>query len=141
MATLPSTNTNPMETFQNKITEKLRSDIGSMLPDEVLQGLVKKAVDEHFFKERKETSSSGYHTITKPSWFVEEVGKHAQPLIEKAVSEYVKNNKEVMEKALSDFFATQNLTLLMTASMAHQMQQNVYDVVARVVAQVQRGGY
>ena len=50
MNEIVKTSSNPMEAFQTRVLEKVREDIGKMLPDEVVEGLVKRAIDEQFFQ-------------------------------------------------------------------------------------------
>ncbi len=45
-----ATKTDPLSEFQKRISEKLRDDIGNMMPDEVLKEMVNRALEEQFFK-------------------------------------------------------------------------------------------
>lgn len=127
----------PMQDFQNKVTEKIRNDIGQLLPKEVVDGLFNKAVNEHFFKPRiiQDTNWSS-RTTEIPSWFVQAVADASQPILEQAIKEYVKNNEAVIKKAMDEFLSTQNLTLLTCASLAQQMNNQVYQVVEQIMSRL-----
>lgn len=100
----------PMEDFQFRVVEKLKVDIGSMLPDEVLQGLTQKALNETFFQPR--VMGEGWNKKESPSWFVEEVTRLAKPLLEAEVKRFVDENQEVLKTALNTFLTQNNLMLV-----------------------------
>lgn len=102
---------NELATFQQNIIDKLRADIGAMLPDAALDELVKRAVDETFFKERRIPQSYGRDEI-KSSWFVSEIAKQAKPVLDTIIREWVKENEDVLKEAVSKFLDEQNLLLM-----------------------------
>lgn len=105
-------NVDPMKTFQDRVEKKIREDIAATLPDEVIESLIKKAVDDTFFKERVIKPSDIYGRETKgPSWFIEAVVKAAKPILEAKVEEYIKTHQDLIDAALADFFSPANLTL------------------------------
>lgn len=126
----------PLAAFQERVKEKLRDDIGSMLPDEALAALVQEAVKEQFFKPRK--VEEGYRTVDKPSWFVEEVAKLAQPYIERVMREYVEVNRDALDRALAEFCGAQNLLLLAMASMRAATANDVFNMANQIVSQINR---
>jgi len=129
-----ATNVDPMQTFQEKVVEKLRGDIGEMLPDEALVKLVERAVDEQFFKERTVYVQYGNDT-KKPSWFVEAIGEVATPLIKKTVEQYVADHEDVIKKALEDYLTEHNLTLLMVAAISQNMSSEIMNQAMNIMSQ------
>lgn len=109
---LPS-NSNPLSDFEKTISEKLRKDIGDLLPDEALQGLVNRAVENMFFSEREE-KTGGFHstTIKKPPFFVEEVSKLAEPMIREEVVKFVEENKALIQKQIQEFLTQEKLLVI-----------------------------
>ncbi len=132
-----ATTGNPVEQFQTRILDKLKADIGGLMPDEVLRGLMTRAVEEQFFKTR--TVKDGYNTVEKPSWFVEEVGKHAKPIIEQITRDWLEVNKSKIAEGLEKFLEAQNLTLLTFAALRQATSQDLYEVATQIVTAMKRG--
>ena len=129
----------PMQTFQDKVVKKLRTDIGEMLPDDALAKLAQRAVDEHFFKERANKDSYGHVREREPSWFVEEVAKIADPLIKKAVAQWVADHEDQIEKAVVDYLSEQNLTLVAVAAMQAATMDQFSQMASQIVQQIKQG--
>ena len=126
-------NKTPMEQFQEKIMAKLRDDIGAMLPPEVLQSMVERAVEEQFFKERRIPQRFSSDEI-KPSWFVEEVAKEAQPLIREMVTEHVQKNRAQIEQGIRAFLDDQNLLLVSMSIVRAEFQMMMNDQIQQMLA-------
>jgi hypothetical protein len=141
MSNLPATNGDPMKAFQDRVLEKLRTDIGAMLPDEALSGLVAKAVEDQFFKKRpKSFNYRGDPETWEASWFVAEVTKVAEPLIQSHIKRYVTENAETIRKAVDEFLSTQNLMLVTTSAIHMQTQQQIFET-ARQIHEIAKRGY
>lgn len=64
----------PQQSFEEKVKDRLRENIGDLMPDEILQDMVKKAMQEMFFTRRdKKGDGWGARTEVFPSWFEDEV--------------------------------------------------------------------
>jgi hypothetical protein len=124
----------PLQAFQERVSEKIRKDIGEMLPEDVVKALFDKAVDETFFKPR--TISSGYDRKELPSWFIEEITKAGKPILEKAIVDYVETHKEVIQTAISQFLTAQNITLLTVAAMNQGTQNQIWEVANNIMSQL-----
>lgn len=134
---------NPMEEFQTRVVEKLRADIGAMLPDEVLAQLTARAVEEQFFKPRKVVENSGsYHERTReaPSWFLEEVAKTAKPQIERLVVAHVAKHSDQIERAVNEFLAKENLMLLALSAVRVETQSDIMQAAQQIVERI-RGNF
>lgn len=89
----------PQQQFEQKIIERLRADIGNLLPDNVLSSLVEKAIENMFFI-RTERETSYYKKVVEPSWFEKEVEKQLQANIVIAVQAYFKEHApELIQQA------------------------------------------
>lgn len=128
----------PMEDFRHRVKEKLKADIGEMMPDAALNELVRRAVDETFFQPRVVKDSYGRIESSKPGWFVEEVTKVASPMLAAAVNKYVNDNEETIKKAIVEFTTQQNLMLLTIAAMRSGMLQDISTIADEVVARMKR---
>ena len=134
------TNTkNQMDEFRERVTEKLKHDIGEMLPDNVLEQLTQRAVDEQFFKEREVVVNPGSwssKTEKRPSWFVEEVGKIAEPIIREAIEKFIDKHIDDIESAINKYVSEQNLTITASAMVASQMSSHMYTNVDMIVQSI-----
>lgn len=123
---------NAMEAFQQRVIEKLRADFGKMLPDEVVNGLVKRAIDEQFFEPRTIKDGS-YNTREEPSWFIQEITKLGEPILRKMLKTYLETHKPEIEKAMTEFIGTQNLTLITIAAMRDMTRQDLSDLAQSII--------
>ena len=89
--------------FQQRMFEKIRDQMGSLLTDEELKALVETAINKAFFEER--VDNSGYNRVTKPSLFVELISAHVKDRINEQIGAYVVANASVFEKAVEDALA------------------------------------
>jgi hypothetical protein len=85
----------PQQTFENNVKERLRKDIGELIPDDVLSALVKTAIQETFFTKKKD----GYKT--EESWFETEVKNLLRPKLEVTITDYLKDNKDAIGKQVA----------------------------------------
>jgi len=135
-----TTGEGPLKEFYERLAAKLRDDIGGMLPDEVLNQLVAKAVEEEFFKPRTVRVGGHYSTVTeeRPSWFVEEVGKAAKPLVEAMVKDYVAEHTDEIKKAGAEFRSPQNLLPLTFAAMRTATYSDLADLANQIVTRMRQ---
>ena len=99
-----STALTPQQTFEENIKDRLRKDIGDLIPPEVLSQLVTKAMTEMFFTRKREPEHSGYNAkiIEKPSWFDLCVKETMQPFIKDHLDAWLKENSEVIKQCIVD---------------------------------------
>ena len=100
-----TTQLTPMQSFQEKVKNRLVSDIGDLIPDEALIEMVKVAMEEAFFKDRETTTGNGYHksTETKPSIFIEIVTELMQPRFDKVLREWMDDNSDKIMAEMRSF--------------------------------------
>ena len=114
--------TKPMDDFQAQVISRLRDDIRDLLPEAALAELVKRAVDETFFQERKTDRGYGSYT-TRPSWFVEEVTRAAQPMLERAVRDFIASREDVIKQAIDKFLTQERLSVLMAGRLSELLSE------------------
>src|SRR4051794_38401980 len=87
--------------FEESIKERLRKDIGGLIPDAVLAQLVEKAIQGMFFT-RRERKGGGYYDRTQilPSWFKEEVQKTPKSQIDGCVKNYFASHGDAIAHAV-----------------------------------------
>jgi len=119
--------------FQDKMIDKLRKEIGECLPDDVFKLLFAKALDQLFFAERTiPHPHRSYDTTKAPSWFLEEVGKIATPLMRVKVEEFVTANKELISKTIEDFLDTNKLTILAVEVLTQSFSSSLRSMTQRL---------
>lgn len=93
----------PQQSFQEKMKERITKDLGDLIPDEMLQELVNKALEEAFFKPRKVRVKSGYSEKyeSMPSWFEDYVGELLKPMMQKAVDDWIAK-PETLERIIEE---------------------------------------
>jgi hypothetical protein len=131
----------PMATFEEKVKGKLKETIADMLPDAVLSDLVKRVMEEQFFRAKVVTDSRGYSARTEPPWFVTEVTKLAEPILRQHVEAAFAERKDQIEAEVAKFVEQQNLALLMSAKIADGMSGNMFSHAQRIVEMVNQRRY
>ena len=138
MNDLAKVSDDPMRDFQDRVIEKLRADFGEMLPNEVVEGLVQRAIDEQFFKPRRVPQRYGQDEQV-PSWFVEEVTKLGAPILRKMLADHMKKHEPEIKKAIEEFISTQSLTLLTVAALQNATRQDIMELAQLIVQGVKQG--
>lgn len=140
MSAVPSTTADPMKAFQEKVLDKLKADIGAMMPDEMLKPLIARAVNEAFFEGRPTVDQYGNKTGTmRQSWFVQEVAKIVEPEIKGHVANWVTENRSVLQEAIKKFTSEQGLLILLMAEMRQQSHRDIAQIVGEIFNMVKRG--
>lgn len=89
------------DTFKQKITDRLREDIGNLMPDEMLQKLVDKATQEMFFTKQITKKDYGREEV-QPSWFETKVKALLELSISKIVDKYLEDNASKLTSQISE---------------------------------------
>lgn len=109
--TVPQT---PQEAFQQKIQDRLREDVGSLIPDEVIAEMTKKAINDMFFTRRGSVDAYGRPQIKELSWFEKEVEEQTRAKVRQALSDYMKENGKELVKNAADAIAKKAPEILAT---------------------------
>jgi hypothetical protein len=91
----------PQQTFEKTVTDKLRADVGGLIPDSVIAEMVTKAINNMFFT--KVQTGSGYHQRIEESWFEKEIGTIYKTQIDVQIKKYMEEHKEDVEKMILEF--------------------------------------
>jgi len=131
----------PMQEFQEKLQARVRADIADLLPESAIEALVQKAIDSEFFTEERYNAGSSYHPEWRhrPSAFQRAVTDAARPMIEKEVARIVELKMADIEKAVADAIVPNTIAILAGAAAARAMEENVYNVVAKIITAVRNG--
>lgn len=97
----------PMQSFEEKIKDKLTKDIGDLIPDDALKVLVEKATQDVFFKDQRIEPKERFSSATyKDSVFKEIVKELLAERMDSAIREFINDNREEMSRQLRDFVET-----------------------------------
>lgn len=132
-----STSLTPQQSFEESIKERLRDDIGKFMPDDVLKGLVDKAIQDLFFKRYKETS--GYHSVEEPSWFEKHLGDLLKVEVTKIFQDYIEQNKVKLANAAGECLASALPAIIggifvnLLSQHSYNLQNSLGDVVTNAL--------
>lgn len=119
-----------LSAFHRTIVERLRKDISDLLPESALAGLVEQAVRETFFQPIRLPRQYGADEV-RPSWFVAEVTKAAEPLLRQAVAEFVAQRQDVIQQAIDTFLSHERVTVLLVERLASMFESSVNRLTLR----------
>lgn len=85
------------KSFQERMFERVRDQMGDLLTDDDMKKIVDTAVNKAFFEERP---SGSYHAGPKPSVFVEMMHEELKMRVHSALDQWLKDNPEVVAKTI-----------------------------------------
>ncbi len=93
----------PMQAFMDKVKDRLKNDVAELIPEEVLQEMINRVIEEQFFKKKvKETDYSGRAVSYEDSGFVAMVKEAIEPILKKRVEQFVAENADKVEEAFDE---------------------------------------
>lgn len=111
-------------TFEEKMFEKIKSQMGDLLTNEDLKKILESAVEKAFFKDRRIPSPNTYGSSQiKESLFIELISKELKPLIKAAVKTWVTENQELVEQTI-DKVLTKNAAGLIANAFGEMMSSS-----------------
>lgn len=90
--------------FQEAIIERLRSDIGNLIPDDALKAMIEQAMQSMFFTRKVERS--GYRDKELPSWFEEAVEQELNERIRSMAQAWFDVNQPMMEEIFAEMISS-----------------------------------
>lgn len=85
------------ETFEERLKERIKGDIGDLIPDELLSSMVSNSINDILVKPRETKNSYGGVIDSKPG-LLEEI---TRDLLTEQIKEYIIKNEE-LNKLISD---------------------------------------
>jgi hypothetical protein len=139
-----TTQQNPMEDFKQRVLEKLKTDIGSLMPDEVLSSLVQQAVKDQFFKKRTipkpGRSTYSTETVESLSWFQEEISRQVEPILKTEIAVYVNDNQHFITAAIKEFLDKEKMTAVMAAVIGDRVRDGFALAAGDLMLQLRNSG-
>lgn len=119
----------PMQEFKDKVAERLRDQIGDLIPDEALAKMVEDAMQKAFFEGRVTKKWDGYrHSETsEPPWFVSEVKGLVDARVKEAVINEMNKRAEDLDKIIEE---------RLEAGMSQMVLKTIDDVFRNAFQQV-----
>lgn len=129
--------TDALQNFQDKIAEKLRNDIGALLPDDALSKLIERAVEENFFKERL-VKTGDYHGTTKkePSWFVQAVREMTEAMVREHVQYWCAANEDAIKEKVDEFLSREALAMVSSITTARMVRAEFDHQIRDLITQI-----
>lgn len=121
-----------MQTFQENLKDKIKDDIGAMLPDDAVTEMIGRVVEEHFFKP-KIVKTGNYHNPTneKPSEFAQAVINEVKPLIKKHAKKFVDDNLKTIEEQVIKTITNSQVSYYL----ANQIEANISNKIHEIMQQ------
>lgn len=90
----------PQEKFMDKMSSRIRDDIGDLLPNDVLSELVQKNINELFLQDKKvriPKSYGGFETKFEQSDFRKMIAEETSPLVAEVLKSYFEENQDAIK--------------------------------------------
>ena len=108
----------PQQTFEKKIEDRLRSDIGDLIPDELLQQLVSRAIEKNFFEQVKHVEYNAYSadkvTYTD-SFFVQKIQSLLEERVSLSIDKWIAENQDLVAEKIESTVKAAPETLVLNA--------------------------
>lgn len=88
-------------TFQEKMFERIREQMGDLLTDDDLKVLVEKAVNDAFFKPVV-VNPGTYHERKEPPYFVQLVKDLLRNEVSNQLAQFIKDNPEIVNNSIQE---------------------------------------
>lgn len=133
----------PMAALQQKLAEKIRADIGELLPEELVREMVAQEARAFFFEPTVVRTVDSYGRETKattPSAFQVVVRELALPMIEQAVKAEVNARAKEIDKAIREAIVGESSHLLVAAAVAGVVRNTLTGLAGEIVQDLQNRG-
>ena len=97
-----STDLAPTKTFEQRMFEKIRDQMGDLMTDEDLRKIVSTAMQKAFFEPRVIPASGYNSSTTLPPLFVSMIEQHMQKSVSTFVSKWVEDHPEEVTRVLKE---------------------------------------
>ena len=88
------------KSFQDRMFERIRDQMGDLMTNEDLKKIVEAAMEKAFFEERVDRSN--YNTITHPPLFVVMLQKLLHDQMKEALQQWLTDHPEEVSKAINE---------------------------------------
>jgi hypothetical protein len=92
------------KTFEEKLTDRIKENIGDLIPDEELKKILERGIDKIFFQARPPAPNSGYSTQPRCSLAEELAEKCIKEAVDRLVTQFIKDNTDKIIENLRPTF-------------------------------------
>ncbi len=100
------------QSFQEKISDKIKESIGDLITDEDLKPLIESSIKSLLLEKRKVPRNSGYGTDTTPALLDEILRPHLDTQLRILAEEYFTANPKVLREAIDKVLGDGILTAI-----------------------------
>lgn len=108
-----------IEAFQNRLRERIKGDIGELMPDEVVKEMIARVLDDEFMKPRKISKGMDYlgrdEFENAPPLMLEFIRPQIEGIIVRCVQEYFAANPGALEAKIDELIGKQIAGFLQNA--------------------------
>lgn len=123
------------KTFQERMFERIKEQMGDLLTEEDLKKMVDAAMQKAFFESVKNLNSYGSVVSESPSAFITMIKKATEDQVTSAVKEWIKEHPEEITRALNE--ALEKGMFKMALS---YFEQRTYGPMQELVMKLQQKG-
>lgn len=118
----------PMESFMEKVKIKVRDDIASMIPDDVIQNLIQQVVKDEFFKKNKVNVGTNWNPVweERPTEFQKLVLEAVRPIMNERAQKFLESNKEEIDELIKEVL-NNGLMNIVENSIKTYLQKQIVD--------------
>ena len=114
----------PQQTFEEKIKDRIRADIGDLIPDEMLREMVKRSLEDFFFKDTEHQKTYG-GIEKRPGWFHNFLKGRLERRLDKMIYRHIVNNGQQMIALIEADFIKEAPRIIMAAFVKNLMEAPV----------------
>ena len=131
-----------LQEFKDRVRDKLKNDIGSLMPDEVLQTLVQSAIRELFFDRVPEVRDNwgNVKVPEKQSWFMEAVREEIMPILQREVRSCIEDRKQEIADRVREFMGDKELSVMLAAVSGDAIRSSMAGVFQQAVIELKNQG-
>lgn len=131
-----STELTPQQSFQSKMEERIRKDIGELMPDDALADIVTKAIEKAFFQSEIIPGGPYNRDTTEPPWMVRITKELVDTRVQSAVKHWIVLNEDKVMKMISEKF-DEGIAGASVKAFDSIFQNQLYDLQQRIETSIQ----
>lgn len=125
------------QNFEERMKARIKDSIGDMITDEELGEIVKRSMEDIFFK-GKTVKDGYYNTKETPPFLHEMIKELLTDKIQKKIKAYINDNKEEVGKAIETVFREGMAKALIT-SISNIFQNDLSNLEHNIANRIQQG--
>jgi len=133
--TSESTAITPQQTFEQNMKDRIRQDIGELMPDDVLTEMINQGVRSAFLEDRKTHDSYGRST-TKPPWIVDLLVELLDEKMREQTAQWIVDNDQLIIDSFGNRI-DERLASSVVKAFDNIFRQQIYELGSRVTETIE----